>query len=364
MEAVLPLWDLKKNGQLLIYALSILLYSYLVLISVDINLDGAIVTLSFYVLVALFSTPVYFITSYYIIPQYFYRENLLMLSINIIVVLVLCTFFSLLSPTIIMTIFYPKIQFGITYPNLLKTGILNSFFDLLVIFSWNNILGMATSAAISVYRNKISVDDEIMDLEKEKLTTELSNLKNQTNPEFLLSMMQTLKNNIVNETHEVQESVDIFSNLLHYQVYECVQNFISIEKEITFINSYIEVQKRRLEKGVYIRFQRLGNLSGFKIAPMMILPLVENAFKHISNYANPEENRIDVKITKEKNRKFIVEVYNTCDNIATIQAVKKSNGGVGLVNLKRRLELIYPENHDFKTELVDGIFYVSFTIEV
>jgi len=117
-----------------------------------------------------------------------------------------------------------------------------------------------------------------------------------------------------------------------------------------------------MEKGTDIKFCIEGDLSGFFIAPLLLLPIIENAFKHISNFKNPEENKIHISLQNENDRKFFVRVTNTYDKSIDTKPLVNS-GGLGMQNLKRRLYLLYPNKHLFNIDKQENLFETTLKIQ-
>jgi LytS/YehU family sensor histidine kinase len=132
--------------------------------------------------------------------------------------------------------------------------------------------------------------------------------------------------------------------MLRYQLYECTTDMIEISKELAYIENYVTVQQLRMEAGTDLQLKLPENIGSFKIAPLLILPLVENAFKHISNFKNSSQNKLYITISLEDGFQFVVDVVNTYNSSDGTELLQNSSG-LGLRNLERRLALLYPEKH-------------------
>jgi two-component system LytT family sensor kinase len=171
------------------------------------------------------------------------------------------------------------------------------------------------------------------------ISTELNFLRSQVNPHFLFNVMNTIYFQIDKGNIQARASVEKLSEMLRYQLYECISDKIEIGKELEYIKNYVAMQSLRMEKGTDIKLCIDDNLSGFFIAPLLLLPIIENAFKHISNFKNPEENKIHISLQNENEREFSVQVTNTFDKSINTKHLLNS-GGLGMQNLKRRLEAL------------------------
>lgn len=194
------------------------------------------------------------------------------------------------------------------------------------------------------------------ELQKEKAKTELDFLKAQLNPHFLFNSLNSLYAGI-EKTNPVARNILLkFSEMLRYQLYECNADTISIEREITYLRNYIELEG--LRKNDYLRINaEIDTLAGFHIAPLLLIPFVENAFKYASNH---EDSENVVQITLAFKKPFLrFYCRNTRDMQLSRNLVKDQ--GLGIKNVKRRLELLYPGNYtlqinesevDFEVELI------------
>jgi two-component system LytT family sensor kinase len=194
-------------------------------------------------------------------------------------------------------------------------------------------------------------------LEKERSVAELEMLKNQINPHFLFNALNTIYYKIDRINGPARLMVEQFSSLLRYQLYECNEAEVKIEKELKFITDYIELQKERVNKDLNITYDGLKTIKGFFIAPFILMPLVENCFKHGS--LNPDkENSIDIHC-KVENGWFHFETINNVGQLG-----QESKAGIGLVNVRKRLHLIYPEKHILNIDNNGEIFKLLLKINI
>ncbi len=194
----------------------------------------------------------------------------------------------------------------------------------------------------------------------EKLKTELAFLKSQINPHFLFNTLNNLFS--ISQKYKAEElssGITELSNLMRYMLYESNADFVSLKKEVQYIESFIAIQQLRHddEDELIINFEKKGDFNKAVIAPMILLPFVENAFKHgFSLHESSVINLIletsDAGISfRVRNKAF--QVHNFADN----------RSGIGLENVTRRLNLIYPGKHCLKTFEKSGYFNVELKIE-
>jgi two-component system LytT family sensor kinase len=196
------------------------------------------------------------------------------------------------------------------------------------------------------------------ELQKEKAQTELSFLKAQINPHFLFNSINSIFAHINKENTMAREMVLTFSDMLRYQLYECNVDTISLDKELTYIRNYVKLQRLRKEEHLKIKFETKGETAGYEIAPLLLIPFIENAFKYVSNHED-KENSIDIFIHKDSSR-FTFFCMNTKDRMASRDVTE--DGGIGINNVKRRLELLYPACHSLQIKNDDVTFTVKLTI--
>ena len=181
-------------------------------------------------------------------------------------------------------------------------------------------------------------------VEKEKISTELNFLRSQINPHFLFNLINTIYFQIDKKNVAARASVEKLSEMLRYQLYECTSDKIEIAKELEYIRNYVSVQTLRMETGSDVQLHICTKITNCKIAPLLLLPIVENAFKHVSHFKNAALNKIHIQL-KQQDKQFVAEVYNTYDKHSEVKHLVQS-GGLGVQNLKRRLELLYPGAHE------------------
>jgi two-component system, LytTR family, sensor kinase len=181
--------------------------------------------------------------------------------------------------------------------------------------------------------------DLIRKIELEKLNTELEYLKAQINPHFLFNSINTIYFQIDKQNISARETLSKFSDMLRYQLYECNGHEIPVEKELSYLKNYVELQKLRRDENYGIDFFCAEGLSNFNLPPLLLVPFVENAFKHVSHYID-RKNLVRIDVSKTGNL-FRFYVLNTKDNLNR----SPGSGGIGLKNVKRRLELLFKDRY-------------------
>lgn len=214
------------------------------------------------------------------------------------------------------------------------------------------VAGFVTQLAAEWLKNKRKMEQS----EREKISSELNFLKAQINPHFLFNAFNTIYVQMDVSPETAKESLAIFSDMLRYQLYECVAEWVAVDKELSYLQDYINLQKMRKDERYQIEFSfpEEPAATADRIAPFLLIPFVENMFKHVSGYGDrPNIIRGAFKVEQGK---LIFQGMNTFDPENTLPGkgamgsggiVKgpTANGGIGLINVKRRLELLYPGKH-------------------
>ncbi len=157
-----------------------------------------------------------------------------------------------------------------------------------------------------------------------------------------------------------EETLLKFSSLFRYQLYDCSNEETTLENEIGFIRNYIELEQIRSGENRVVDFVVPGKTGYYKIAPFMLIPFIENAFKHVSHFST-EPNRIFIEIKQDRNM-LSLTVKNTFDN-----ALRNGNDvhkGIGLYNVKRRLELLYHNQYTLDIKNDEQFFFVQLNMQL
>ncbi len=196
-------------------------------------------------------------------------------------------------------------------------------------------------------------------LEKEKLETEMKFLKSQINPHFLFNALNNVYTLTLIQSEEAPEMVMGLSEMLRYMLYESNQEVVPLEKEINYIENYIALVQLKGEKpldvdvSIDVKHQTAG------IAPLILIPFIENAFKH-SKIEDIKTGWVKVNLKEENG--FLL--FNVSNSLVKHQYTKDATGGIGLQNVKRRLELQYPEHHSLDIKQNETQFEVNLSIKL
>lgn len=197
----------------------------------------------------------------------------------------------------------------------------------------------------------------IVNLKNEKTKTELLHLKSQVNPHFFFNTLNNLYG-LMEKDSEARKMVLKLSDMMRYSIYEGEKEFVSIKEEIDYLENYIELQKMRYHKKSDIIFKHQIDNRGSKIMPLLLIILLENSFKHgLENLE--DEAFIHIDLTTNQNT-----LYFQIENNFEPQETLSKNNGIGLKNLKRRLELAYPKKHSISFEVKDNKYLVKLFLEL
>lgn len=199
--------------------------------------------------------------------------------------------------------------------------------------------------------------DRLLLLQQEKLSTELKYLKAQLNPHFLFNTLNNLYSYIINQSPKAGDMVLQLSEILNYVLYKSQKDQVDITEEINCIQYYIELEKIRYGDRLNVSFEKPKTILKQEITPLLLLSIVENAFKHGAgkSISNPQ-----IRISLKQNQNSLIfNVWNTKDN----QHHTTDNKGIGLDNIKRQLDLIYPKNHQLEIDDSKKYFNVNLLIK-
>lgn len=191
----------------------------------------------------------------------------------------------------------------------------------------------------------------------ERTQMELRLLKNQLNPHFLFNSLNNIYTLVLLKSDVAPQKLMKLSNILRYVIYDCNEEKVSLKQEIEYIKSYIELVQLKDSKPMNIEFQSAEENSTWQIIPMLLITLVENAVKH-SNIEENENAWISIELkTNEKQLSFKVK-----NSLSENEDTVKTKGGVGLQNIKRQLEVTYPNTHELNTLKTNKMYLAELTI--
>ena len=291
-----------------------------------------------------------YFTLYYIIDKLLLPRKY---TLFILVLMLSMVVFGVLLRTISYYIVYPTF-----YPQGLQLPVLYFPKILIAIFSIYSVVAIVASYHLGKhwYNHQLASEQ----LEKEKLESELKLLKSQINPHFLFNTLNNLYALAMNQSQRTPETVHKLSELMSYMLYDSNQPEVPLKKELYYIENYIALEKLRYESRLDISLNVYSDLNGIMVAPLMILPFVENCFKHgVSKQINHSWIRIDISAGDGV---LTIKVENS--RVPEASMTTRSVSGIGLQNVRKRLALIYPERHQLDIHPDEESYLVVLKIKI
>ena len=243
---------------------------------------------------------------------------------------------------------------------------LGAYFKTYANFSWSDVTKMSfflfyttgTGMAAFFLRRNMIIQRENTEKDKLQKEMELSYLKEQVNPHFLFNSLNSIYALSRQQSPETPDLVMQLSELMRYQLESSKKDTVLLKEELEFIENYLLLEEKRLSDRCTIDFLISGDLLDLRIAPMLLIPFVENAIKHGAQSTN-EQSTIDISAAiKNSNLHFCVD--NSKPSIAAVSKRK----GLGLENVKRRLNLLYPHSHVLEIEDTKEGYHINLSIDL
>ena len=212
------------------------------------------------------------------------------------------------------------------------------------------------SFSYRMYIEKIKQNDRIREMETVHLKTELDFLRSQVSPHFMFNLMNTLVSMARKRSERMEPSLISLSQLMRYMLYESNNSKIPLEKELEYLKNYINLQLLRFGDTVRFNLFLSGDPQGVAIEPMLLIPFLENAFKH--GIDSVEEPFIEVSVEVEKDI-LCMRVSNNVGHVT-----RTDGSGIGMVNVSRRLQLLYPQRHLLVVTKEDDLYTVNLEINL
>lgn len=223
------------------------------------------------------------------------------------------------------------------------------------------VAGLSTVGKIMVdwiveNRKKVTVENESMQ-------SELRFLKSQINPHFLFNTLNSLYALTLKKDDKAPDIVIKLSEMMRYMLYECNEPRVPLRKEINYLQNYLDLERLRQRKGIDIQLHVKGSVNDQMIAPLMLIPFLENSFKHGVN-ANIKDGFVIATLNVEPRAvHFILE--NSKGSVMPSQVhAGRPSGGIGLVNVRRRLDLLYKDKYDLNIRESPGTYAVHLDLDL
>lgn len=307
-----------------VFLLSLLFYFYDEKLSINLIVKSVITNLFFFIAV--------YINLYILIPKFLKQKNYIFYFFWLIVLLSLTSF---------------GLQISFIYPFRKLHGLTNEFTtfntNLHSAYFFSTLLYVGITSILRLIKDWISLQDlnlRLVKIEQQKLEAELKTLKGQLNPHFLFNSLNNIYSLALIKSDKVPELILKLSDLMRHIIYESKENFISLEKELDFVNNFIELQKIRTSEKSKIIYNIIGPIPAAKIAPMLFEPFIDNAFKH-GLPGIDDGDFIHITFNFENSDYLVFSITN---NFEEIYSKRSQNSGIGLKNVQQRLKLLYQAN--------------------
>lgn len=218
---------------------------------------------------------------------------------------------------------------------------------------------LAFNICVRLFFLTLRNDEHLREVEKEKLRTELDYLKYQINPHFFMNTLNNIHALIDIDSVKAQEAVIGLSKMMRHVLYDAHSAFVPLEKEIEFLNSYVELMRLRYTAALKITTSFPPDVEGYHVPSLLFVSFLENAFKHGVSYN--KESSISVSIFIDDDR-ICFNCFNSCSTGSAADNGSPSHGGIGIDNVRKRLSLIYGEAYSLEIEKKKSSFNVILKI--
>ncbi len=319
------------------------------LLYIDFNqniVDSTLHTLSTQLINLIFFAIIIYFNLLYLVPNYF-KWNKLSHYLMLLVLFVI-----IITPIKMMVLYLKLHDFPVRQAILIEDK-WNVFYMNLIVAGFSTIFKIISDWA----RHQ----REKNELGTRAMQSELNFLRTQINPHFLFNTLNNLYALTLKKSDKAPEIVIKLSEMMRYMLYECNEKEVPLVKEVNYIRNYLELEKIRQIKQIDIQLKVNGMVMNQRIAPLMFIPFIENSFKHgLGNHTS--EGFIHI-LLDVKSDSVHLNVSNSKPPTLPVREVKRS-GGIGLVNVRRRLDLIYPKHHKLVVSDNPNTYEVDLTIDL
>jgi sensor histidine kinase YesM len=292
------------------------------------------------------SIPAAYFVVYYLFPQFLYKKRFPLFVILLVLVFTI---------SIILTrLIYVYIVIPVKWPEAIEK---TKFWGFSILDGFSAkffIIGLL--AFVELTRKWVYEQKEKSRLEKEKLENELKFIKSQLSPHFLFNTLNNIDALIYQDQKKASDAVVKLSELLRYVLYDADTREVRLKDEINFVSNLLELQKLRISDKEDIVFKVSGDIDNIYITPMLIIPLIENMFKHGSQKGDSPLFLISITVLEAKIRLY-------CKNYVREDRNFDNQSGIGLINVKKQLELMYKNNYTFDITQTEKEFIVELVID-
>lgn len=321
--------------------------TYVVMFTIISSLLNSNISLWFWlvnqlILAFFYAVGVYFNTLY-LIPQYLSEKKYLAY-----IVLVLLSVFIITPLHMVIRIFIASQDYQDYIVN-------NRGWSFLVTFVF-----IISSTLIKIISDWLRHQRDRQELETQTMQSELRFLKSQINPHFLFNTLNNLYALTLKKSDKAPEIVVKLSEMMRYMLYECNEKWVPLYKEVNYLKNYMDLERLRQSQNVEIVFDVAGNIGNQELAPLLFIPFIENSFKHGLNNTL-DKGFVHINLNIETDSIFLY-IENSKPSVPA--QFHKRSGGIGLVNVKRRLDLLYPKKYELTIDDSPKKYGVSLEINL
>ena len=295
----------------------------------------------------IFITADYYAITNFIVPQFLLKKKYVLFVSAVIIVIALSAWLrALVAVQMNLHFFYPTSSPD--FITLYLSSVINISLWVLLITIGKMLI------------DRIQTEQQVELLEKVRVKNELDYLKAQINPHALFNSLNTIYGHIDKNNQVARNILLQFSELLRYQLYDCDAEKVSLEKEMEYVKNYVAFQRLRKDEKLVVILDMGTIETGLEIAPLLLVVLIENAFKFVSSFSE-KENKIVIKVFTRG-----AILHSSFINTKELQqATAKTNStGIGVINLRRRLELLYPHKYELTTHIENNLYETNLMIDL
>lgn len=283
----------------------------------------------------------FYINAYILFPRLIYQKKYALYALTVIVVFIFLFLVNWLSFELLI----PERTF--------------QFAGFVFFYIFPSLFILASSIAFTMFRDRLISERLAKEKENENLKTELAFLRSQVSPHFMFNVMNNMVALARKKSDALEPSLIKLSSLLRYMLYETDEDKVLLEKEVEYLQSYIDLQVQRFGKKVKVNVQMDEIDASYFIEPMLLIPFVENAFKHGTGLIENAEINIELKAKHNVLQFTVGNKYNNQEG-----EIKDKTSGIGLQNVRRRLNLLYRKAHTLLITNKENRYIVSLQLNL
>jgi two-component system LytT family sensor kinase len=283
------------------------------------------------------------VINYILLPYFFYRKKYFLFFLYVVLVV---SVIIMLEELVLERVFYPTTR-GRYFP-----GVIYSLLDVMPVimilagfkFAWD-----ASKKQLEVEELRTSVKE-----------SELLFLKSQINPHFLFNNLNNLYSYAIEQSPKTPSIILELSSVLRYMLYDCREKYVALQKEIAHLKNFTQLNEMQIEERGKVTFKTENININYRIAPLILSVFIENAFKH-STASQSEDIFIDVKVKMDEKGGLDFECRNS---FLPVTNTDNLSNGIGMQNVKKRLQLLYPKAHELYIQNEQDVYYVHLKLQL